>query len=144
MVLGFPAYAEGHKAFDCPPDWLFRAARVVTKLFGWRTDKSYQGFAVRVPWSFWSWGERFLIHVSARSTIEVRSECLLPTQCIDWGKNRANVERFLGAVRRVVDELAPDDSTNTSAAQNSHDNSQFSERPPTPPTPQPARAGDDS
>ncbi len=52
-----------------------------------------------------SWGENVEAWISQGpegAAIQLRSECSLPTQVIDWGKNRKNVERIVGALRQLV------------------------------------------
>ena len=45
-----------------------------------------------------SWGENIDINVlylnETTSQVIIKSECALPTQIIDWGKNKANVEKI--------------------------------------------------
>ena len=46
--------------------------------------------------SFSSWGEKVIIGLMPVATdminVEVSSECALPTQILDWGKNKHNLE----------------------------------------------------
>ena len=52
-----------------------------------------------------SWGENvdaWISHGPRGAAIQLRSECSFPTQVIDWGKNRKNVERIVGALRALV------------------------------------------
>ena len=46
-----------------------------------------------------SWGENItmvLLPVGADQTsVSIRSECVLPTQIIDWGQNKKNVENLI-------------------------------------------------
>ena len=50
--------------------------------------------------SLTSWGENVTITVTpygaAQCVMHVRSECALPTQIVDWGKNGKNVNEILG------------------------------------------------
>ena len=48
--------------------------------------------AISTPMSLWGWGEEVTIFVEGTS-IRVKSECILPLQVIDWGRNRSNVDR---------------------------------------------------
>ena len=45
-----------------------------------------------------SWGEKVLISFLQDNTISVTSKCALPTQCFDWGKNKANVGKFMAEI----------------------------------------------
>jgi hypothetical protein len=54
---------------------------------GW--VKARAGFGLR------SWGENIDIRVNDGGGVEVISQCLMPTQFIDYGKNKSNVNRIL-------------------------------------------------
>lgn len=49
--------------------------------------------------SFSSWGENITIHFSiyndTQTLVEIKSECTLPTQVVDWGKNKKNVTAIM-------------------------------------------------
>lgn len=49
--------------------------------------------------SFSSWGENISLHMSpyndTQTLIEIKSECSLPTQLVDWGKNKKNVTTIM-------------------------------------------------
>lgn len=58
-----------------------------------------------MPMSWASWGERvqaWISHGPYGAVVQLRSECVLPTQIIDWGRNRNNLERLTGALRSLV------------------------------------------
>jgi hypothetical protein len=47
--------------------------------------------------SFWSFGETIEVHIGSFGTstiVDASSTCVLPTQILDWGKNRKNVRRL--------------------------------------------------
>lgn len=44
--------------------------------------------------SLWSWTEKIDIKVGDMGSVMVKSECSLPSQFIDWGKNKRNVNTF--------------------------------------------------
>lgn len=48
--------------------------------------------------SLWSWGENITIEVDEDGTTHIKSECKLPTQIIDWGNNKKNVNKLLAAL----------------------------------------------
>ena len=56
-------------------------------------------FQVKHGMSFTSWGENITVALSPAGTdqtsVLVRSECALPTQIFDWGKNRKNVDSLI-------------------------------------------------
>lgn len=49
--------------------------------------------------SFTSWGENITVILTPvgmeQTSVLIRSECALPTQIIDWGKNKKNVEKLI-------------------------------------------------
>lgn len=52
-----------------------------------------------------SWGENveaWISHGPRGTSVRLRSECALPTQVVDWGKNRKNVEQVVDALRLLV------------------------------------------
>ena len=52
-----------------------------------------------------SWGENVLATIGygpRGAVVTLRSECLMPTQVIDWGKNRQNVERIVEVLRQLA------------------------------------------
>jgi hypothetical protein len=61
-----------------------------------RTAEEDHGFDRR---HVWSWGEKIIVTFAAGNSLVVRSEYSLPTQCIDWGKNRSHVRKFLDTLR---------------------------------------------
>lgn len=55
-----------------------------------------------------SWGENVLATIGygpRGAVLMLRSECALPTQVIDWGKNRQNVELIVEALRPLAPVL---------------------------------------
>ena len=55
-----------------------------------------------------SWGENVQATIGygpRGAVVTLRSECALPTQVIDWGKNRQNVERIVEALRPLAPVL---------------------------------------
>ena len=63
-------------------------------------------FALRAPvvksqvgFNLWSFGET-VTATPAAGYLLLRSTCVMPTQCLDWGKNRRNVEALQAALGR--------------------------------------------
>lgn len=49
-----------------------------------------------------SWGEDVLATIAygpRGAVVHLRSECILPTALVDWGKNRKNLEMVVNALR---------------------------------------------
>jgi hypothetical protein len=108
MAIGLPAYHEERTRYDgCTDGELMNAIEIALRRLKWNGQQTerwawsgYTGF------SFFSWGERIRVVVRGEGRVLVRSECALPTQWIDWGRNEANVERFLRALDRALDAVA--------------------------------------
>ena len=49
------------------------------------------------------WGERVIITFLSDDSIAVTSKCALPVQCFDWGKNKANIKKFIAAFDERVE-----------------------------------------
>ena len=56
--------------------------------------------------TFTSWGEKITITLSASdpssTTVKILSECGMPTQIIDWGKNKTNVRNIHDALLKLL------------------------------------------
>ncbi len=65
--------------------------------------------------SFSSWGENVDIHMfpynEQQTMIEIKSECDLPTQIVDWGKNRHNVEDIMRYLLNGINSMRVDPRT---------------------------------
>jgi hypothetical protein len=51
-----------------------------------------------------SWGEKVLISFLPDGSISLTSKCAYPLQCVDWGKNEANVRSFMTEIRNHVEQ----------------------------------------
>lgn len=94
MTLAFPAYHE-----DMLPGTP-TAERVETAMrqAGWRSIQRRDAtLTCKVGFNVWSFGETMTITL-APDHVVLRSSCILPTQCVDWGKNRRNVEKLKAAL----------------------------------------------
>lgn len=114
MAFGFPAY-------HCVRLSLLgsrQAARdaVVFSLdaAGWRYSEVSDGvFKAKVGLNGWSWGERLTVTLEEPNHITIESKCVYPLQCLDWGKNKQNVDLFLvhfeaREMRNVKNSTEPD------------------------------------
>ena len=56
--------------------------------------------------TFTSWGEEIQITIAAASAEQVlmtiHSECAMPTQIVDWGKNKENVTRITNYINQNI------------------------------------------
>lgn len=101
MAIGIPPKHTDY--FPIPtgiPD--SRAAVLQTlRTLNWKVkEQTDQSIKAAVPLSFFSYGARVRITLETDRTITICSQNLFPLQLIDWGKNKANVERFLAEIRR--------------------------------------------
>ncbi|MBM3200611.1 zinc ribbon domain-containing protein [Candidatus Woesearchaeota archaeon] len=57
--------------------------------------------------SFGSWGENYTVSVIKEDNgvrVFFNSKCAMPTQVIDWGKNKENSEQFYKVLDRLIEE----------------------------------------
>ena len=55
--------------------------------------------------SFSSWGENITIlltPVGEQTSVDITSECAMPTQIVDWGKNKENVFKVFGYLQNQL------------------------------------------
>jgi hypothetical protein len=112
MVVGLPAYAEEIRMLDADTNASKTAARNALSALGWEYEVlAFDTFVARVPTSLFSWGEKVTVKITKDRFIAVRSEGILFTQFIDWGKNRRNIKLFfeqLGQTLPSAHALNPD------------------------------------
>jgi len=106
MVFAFPAYHEEERPL---PRLEFEALadRIDDALdeLGWLCGEDRGLWSGTTPMSLWSWGERIEVEVCDDDrTLRVKSSCQLPTQCVDFGRNRRNVLALLA----LLDDLFGD------------------------------------
>lgn len=111
MTFGFPAYHED--TFDTPlpvtEGWIAHVCGVLGWSFKGRKLDLTQGMAWRIegPVSIWAFGTNLLVRAVGANRLQVRSECALPTQCVDWGANARNTDRFRDTLRaEMAKEIA--------------------------------------
>ena len=108
MTFGFPAYYEA--SFDTPLPITDAWIAHVCGVLGW----AFKGAVHRVPtgkvwrieesFSMSSWGTNIEVRALGAARIHIRSECALPTQCFDWGKNKRNVRALQAALLVAMDK----------------------------------------
>jgi hypothetical protein len=71
-----------------------------------RSDPDVGNIRVTVPLNFWTCGEVIWLKVRPvdrdQTVVEVSSRCVAPVARLDWGKNRANVERIIQALEQTA------------------------------------------
>ena len=106
MAFGFPAYHT--ERYDAQHDIDLRSvAKETLAQLSWalRTEESMEILA-STSLNLRSWGEKVTIKFEADRSISITSRCALPTQCFDWGKNRANVVKFIAALNQRVEQVS--------------------------------------
>jgi len=101
MAFGFPAFHTEHLRSVRVRSGDLQAVIIESlTALSWKIHEHSQSRIVAViPTNLRSWGEVVEITVPAGDSLLVTSRCQLPTQCFDWGKNRANVRRFEQEIR---------------------------------------------
>lgn len=104
MTFGFPAYhTERLLVPTDTPDQLHASVKDTLQSLGWSIESYYAPrLIVKSSISLSSWGERIEIDFLADQRLVITSKCVMPTQCFDWGRNRANVMRFVGELQRRI------------------------------------------
>ena len=107
VAVGFPPVFEDSKRFRLGERKLLRAVEDTLDELGWHYSfPSRWRVSASVPMSILvSWGERLFVDIEEDGWVRVRSESLMLLSWIDWGKNAANVRRFLRTLSDVVDEM---------------------------------------
>lgn len=102
MAFGFPAHHE--EEIETPRDISRGWIAHVCGLLGWGFRGEHADPKAGVCWrmaeslSWAAWGTNISAWPLGARRLRVRSECALVTQCIDWGRNRRNVQ----ALREIL------------------------------------------
>ena len=51
--------------------------------------------------SLFSWGENMSITIEDNGNVTIKSECVLPTQIIDWGRNKKVVRKIFSVLEAI-------------------------------------------
>jgi hypothetical protein len=110
MTFGFPAsHTETYQAAAVDPSDLHAAVKMALNVLGWnisaeRPDQPGRGphISCRTSLNMRSYGEKISITLSDDCSVSITSKCVYPVQCIDWGQNTANVDRFWLALFREL------------------------------------------
>jgi hypothetical protein len=116
MSIGFPA--SYRIILDCELEEvrLPEAIRTTLMKLGWEywvrdtlspSARDATSFLVLVPMSWESYGEQFVVEILPGGWLRVTSTCTFP-QCVDWGKNRRNVETFRLEFGRTLKSYSTD------------------------------------
>ena len=103
MAFGFPAYhTENYSPSESGSD-LRTAVKTTLNAISWSVrQESPDTIIASSSMNIRSWGEKVIVTFLPNNTISVTSKCALPTQCLDWGKNKANINKFMAELRNHV------------------------------------------
>ncbi|MDX2260091.1 MAG: hypothetical protein SFU84_00160 [Gemmatimonadales bacterium] len=106
MAFGFPAYhTERYSAGPGnSPDVRAAVRATLSALSWWIREERSEHITASTGLNMRSWGEKILISFLPDGSISVTSKCAWPTQCLDWGKNKANVGKFVAEIRNHVSQ----------------------------------------
>lgn len=101
MTFGFPAHYHARYPGRIRAMDVRAAVRATLAELSWRIkEERGDGIAATSGISWHSWGEQVHVAFLPDGSISVTSRCSYPLQCVDWGKNEANVRRFMKAIAR--------------------------------------------
>ncbi len=108
MAFAFPAYHTDKFVAPSPDVNLVKLTQTAVQHLGWiliRQNRDSIVYSTRRRMV--SRCERVTIqfHEADRS-LSIESKCVLLTQCLDWGKNRKNVEVFLQVLQALIQAQA--------------------------------------
>ena len=108
MAFGFPAYHTENYSLNDGPSNLRATVKLALNAVSWSIRKeSPDTIVASTSLSLLSWGERVIITFLSDGSIAVTSECTWPIQCFDWGKNKANIKKFIAELK-CPDDQAPE------------------------------------
>ena len=96
MTFAFPAFHE--RVLE--RDHTLESIEAAMRRSGWKSiQQTANGVRCAVSFNVWSFGETIEVTREAARTV-LRSSCVLPTQCLDWGKNQRNITKLVDALER--------------------------------------------
>ena len=104
MAFGFPAYHEEKIDLGIPQNEIISFLEPIIGSLSWSIiEYTENHMLVMSNPSLLAWEpEKIRITILPSSSIHVRSECAIFTQCFDWGKNKKNVHKLLSAINGIL------------------------------------------
>jgi rhomboid protease GluP len=97
-MIGFPPKYKSVYQSGLGPHGIHRIIAEAFEQLKWKYYLTGQGiFRAKVTMSGSSWGETVTAEISGDNVVLIESRCSL--QMIDWGKNKANVTRFINELQ---------------------------------------------
>ena len=101
MTFGFPAYHTETYAPSGDGADIRASVKSTLQAVSWSIRNEFPDrIEASISFNFRSWGENVVVTFLPNGTVSVTSSCVLPTQCFDWGKNKANVETFMAELKK--------------------------------------------
>jgi hypothetical protein len=105
MAFGFPAKHQEVFSWDHDEEMLFDMVERSLERLQWNlTNQKGDMIYAKTPTGSVTLGERIIIQV-AQPRVAIRSECFIPTQILDFGKNKRNTEDFFDMMEAVRLEM---------------------------------------
>lgn len=105
MAIGIPAYHQQELVipYALQPAALWQTMQAL----GWNPTGTPDGlrFQGSSSPSWGSFGERLTVTRVAADRLSIRSECVMPTQVLDFGKNEKNVLHFIASLQALAQGL---------------------------------------
>ena len=96
MSIGFPAHysASIKNKLNYSIEELIKILKKTTFIIQYNSDKN---IFLKAQLNGWSWGESIKITLNRETDnlINISSKCAFPLQCVDWGKNKKNVNMIV-------------------------------------------------
>jgi hypothetical protein len=105
-MFGFPPSATAEVRFpEHTREDILRVAERILDDLGWHIDLvDDDRISARTATGIWIFGDRITVDATKGGTVTVHSQCIWPTQIIDFGRNDHHVDRFLDRLERRLDE----------------------------------------
>ncbi len=102
MAFGFPAYHSENFEFSTGRQISKEIVKDAIQLQGWSlTGVSEDFVSASCCLNLLSWGEGIRVAWLSGTRISITSKCSLPTQCVDWGRNKSNVLSLITRLERA-------------------------------------------
>ena len=96
MSIGFPAHysASIKNKSNYSIEELIKILKKTTFIIQYNSDEN---IFLKAQLNAWSWGESIKITLNRNTdnSINISSKCAFPLQCVDWGKNKKNVNMIV-------------------------------------------------
>lgn len=102
MAFAFPAYHRAQLILDQPGDWRAPVISTMQNLRWTVGNALADPILASTGMSLASYSETIEVWIEPNGILTINSKCAMPTQCVDWGKNRRNVEYFIAELERMI------------------------------------------